>query len=88
MTLMHLMENAIKHNEVTKDKPLNICITVNDGHLLFKNNVNPRYHSPSLGGSLTTLKELYRLRTNRGVEVKSNGEEFKVSIQLINRTES
>lgn len=85
MTLIHLMENAIKHNEVTEDKPLEIIIAEQGGGLSFKNNLNPKVQSPSLSGSLATLEELYRLKADSTMKVSVSEKEFVISFPLIKR---
>jgi len=85
MTLIHLMENAIKHNEVTEKKPLEIIISEAGSHLTFKNNLNPKIQSPSIGGSLATLRELYRLKTESEIEISESEEEFAITIPLIKK---
>jgi len=83
MSLIHLMENAIKHNEVSDGKPLYISISEKDGSLFFVNNLNPKIQNTSLGGSLATLKELYRLKTGSELTVSNSGRNFTVIIPLI-----
>jgi len=83
MTLIHLMENAIKHNEVSEENPLCISISEKGDSLSFTNNLNPKIQSSSLGGSLATLKELYRLKTGSDLTVSNSGRDFRVMIPLI-----
>ena len=83
MTLIHLMENAIKHNEVSEDKPLEVSISEQDKHLYFKNNRNPKIQNSSLGGSLSTLQELYQYKTNSKLKISKSKDDFIVSIPLI-----
>lgn len=82
MTLIHLFENAIKHNEVTEEKPLQISVVEQGGFLYFKNNLNQKLQNPSSGGSLATLRELYRLKTEYDMKISKNEQEFTVSFPL------
>lgn len=86
MTLIHLMENALKHNEVTEEKPLQIAIIEKEGSLYVKNNCNPKMQDTSMGGSLATLEELYRLKTESAMEVSQNEQEFTVTFPLLSRS--
>jgi sensor histidine kinase YesM len=58
LSLQMLVENAIKHNEISKDHPLLISITsTENGHVIVKNNLRRREVSePSLGTGLENLK--------------------------------
>jgi hypothetical protein len=55
-----LVENAIKHNEISTEKPLEINIYCKDGMLVVKNSYQPREdHPESLGIGLQNLKDRY-----------------------------
>jgi sensor histidine kinase YesM len=58
LSLQMLVENAIKHNEISKDHPLLITITsTGNGQVIVKNNLQRREVSePSLGTGLENLK--------------------------------
>ncbi|WP_042499393.1 sensor histidine kinase [Algibacter lectus] len=44
LSLETLVENAIKHNEITKQKPLIIDVIINSDFITVKNNFTPRKH--------------------------------------------
>jgi LytS/YehU family sensor histidine kinase len=58
LSLQMLVENAIKHNEISEDHPLLITITsTGNGQVIVKNNLQRREVSePSLGTGLENLK--------------------------------
>lgn len=59
LSLQMLVENAIKHNEISKDRPLVISITsTGKGHVIVKNNLQQKDISePSLGTGLENLRK-------------------------------
>ena len=42
LSLETLVENAIKHNEITKSNPLNIEVEINNTHVTVTNNYSPK----------------------------------------------
>lgn len=84
VTLQILIENAIKHNVVDKDKPLYIDIRTKGDYLVVCNNLQLRKRvetSNRLG--LDRLKSLYRFLTERPVLVEETDTDFAVSVPLI-----
>ncbi|MFP4059156.1 MAG: sensor histidine kinase [Bacteroidales bacterium] len=64
LTVQLLIENAIKHNEISEENPLTIDIYSGNYHLVIKNNLQPRKEfMESHGTGLHNLKERYRLIT-------------------------
>jgi LytS/YehU family sensor histidine kinase len=84
LSLQILMENAIKHNIVSSDKPLKIDVFSEDGKLVVSNNLQKKnQENESTGIGLDNLRNRYRLLGDRQVEVKESGAIFIVSIPLI-----
>jgi len=84
MSLQMLAENAVKHNSISKTKPLFISITVSDDYLMISNNIQLR-QSPerSTGLGLLNISERYRIITGKEVIVQNTGEKFIVSLPVI-----
>jgi len=60
LSLQVILENAIKHNIVNKEKPLHIELSVTNNCLYIKNNLQPKiYSSPSTGTGLENLLKRY-----------------------------
>lgn len=60
MTVQLLVENAIKHNVITRDKPLFIDIYIEEFFLVVRNTYQKREpHAPSTGIGLQNLTERY-----------------------------
>lgn len=84
LSLQILMENAIKHNIVSSDKPLKIEVAALNGKLVVSNNLQKKNQlNESTGIGLNNISNRYKLLGNGGVEVKENGSDFTVSIPLI-----
>lgn len=85
LTLQMLVENAVKHNNVSKDAPLSIGIgCTGDGRLLVKNNLQPKQgFVDSTGIGLNNIREKYRLLGLPEVELQNAEQEFTVLIPLV-----
>jgi len=84
--ILILVENAVKHNNMTEEEPLRITVTNNETSLLVSNNIQPRFlleESSRMG--LQNLKERYRLLYGETVTVNNDGETFSVSIKMIRK---
>jgi two-component system LytT family sensor kinase len=84
VTLQILIENATKHNIVSKEIPLKISITTDNGYISFVNGVNKKSqveHSNKQG--LENLKSLYRYLSERPIEIIEEKSQFQVRIPLI-----
>lgn len=83
MSLMNLMENAVKHNEISIEKPLSIDISIDQEKVVFTNNRTPRIVHDSSGSGLKHLKEIYARKYERQVIVEKTEKEFRVTVPLI-----
>lgn len=85
LSLQALVENAIKHNEISKADPLKIVVAITDNHeLIVENNIQPK---KVLGeSSKTGLKNLagrYEFLTGKKMIITKNEHYFRVSLPLI-----
>ena len=86
-TLQLLIENAIKHNEASKLKPLSIKIYREGQWLLVHNNRNPkRTTEDSSKVGLANIKSRYKLLGNESPEVIQEDHSFTVKVPLITAT--
>ncbi|MEL6674783.1 MAG: histidine kinase [Bacteroidota bacterium] len=86
LSLQMLVENAVKHNEISSHQPLHIRISLSGDqqHLQVENNVNERLHVlASTGMGLDNIRQRYRYYTRQKVEVDAQPERFCVSLPLI-----
>lgn len=84
LALQGLLENAIKHNTHTKDKPLDVTIYIEDGCLVIENNIVPlvaKAESTKLG--LAYMNETMTLLFSKGISIQNEGKTFRVLIPLI-----
>jgi LytS/YehU family sensor histidine kinase len=82
-TLQILVENAIKHNELSHDHPLPINISIADNFLIVTNTkTGKKLHRESTGIGLKNLGTQYRLLTKSKIEIKDTEEKFTVKLPL------
>lgn len=87
LTLQMLIENALKHNLYSKEKPLEISITsIEENALAVKNNLRKRklkHETTKLG--LENIRKRYSYHTNKQVLVREEGDFFEVIIPLLDK---
>ncbi len=83
LAIQELLENAIKHNRMSRTEPLTIQITSELHHLCISNPNRPKAHLPhSTGTGLENLAMRLRLLATPNLSVQK-GELFRVSLPLI-----
>lgn len=86
LSLQLLLENAIKHNQVTQDAPLKVKIFQQGNYLIISNNYNPKtVIKHSVGVGLVNIKQRYGLLTERKVVVEKSDAFFRVKIPLLTK---
>ncbi|MBE7170820.1 MAG: histidine kinase [Williamsia sp.] len=84
ISLQVLMENAIKHNVVSKEAPLHVSICTEKGKLVVKNNLQRKPQMlPSEKMGLNYIISKYALVNVTGVEIEDKHAEFIVRLPLI-----
>lgn len=84
LAMQGLLENAIKHNTHTKEKPLEVKVYVADGCLCMANNIVPLLalkESTKLG--LAYIRETMLLMFDKDITVENDGKNFVVKIPLL-----
>jgi hypothetical protein len=84
LSLQLLLENAVKHNVITSDNPLEIRIYQENGFLSIENNISPK--SSLEKGTKVGLKNIdlrYSLITDETVKITNNNKIFKVKLPLL-----
>jgi two-component system, LytTR family, sensor kinase len=84
--LQILVENAIKHNCFSKDKPLLIKIKILSGYVIVVNKTDPkRIRSCSTRIGLKNLNMRYKIITKQSISIENNNQYFCVKLPLIKR---
>ncbi len=86
LVLQLLLENAVKHNAVSAETPLNVTIFADKqlSRLFIRNKINKRRtQEPGTGTGLLNIVNRYKLLSKEEVSIENNLEEFIVSIPLI-----
>lgn len=85
-SLQPLVENALKHNLLTEQRPIEILIDEHDGYIRVSNNLQVRtYKAPSTGQGLSNLTERYRLLGAEQIRIEPGPEVFRVSIKILEK---
>jgi two-component system LytT family sensor kinase len=85
LSLQLLVENAVKHNQLSKTYPLLIDIFTTAGKkLIISNNLHPRIiKSPSNRIGLENIRSKYSLLNQEGFQVLEDGKTFSVVLPLM-----
>lgn len=88
-SIQSLIENAIKHNEVTEESPLKIKVFYKGGRIITENNLQVKSHidEPS-GKGLINLIERYRILSAEEVIILQDNDTFSVSIKVLSNEDS
>ncbi|HIZ27351.1 histidine kinase [Barnesiella sp. An55] len=84
MAVQMLVENAVKHNEISNRNPLTIHIGVEGNSLYVSNRIQPKLSDSSntcIG--LANLSKRYRLLFGCDITIEENEKNFKVTLPLI-----
>ncbi len=84
LSLQMLVENAVKHNEASKENPLLVEVFEANGHIVVRNNFQPKSMvSDSSGVGLSNIRARYAFMTNKPVEAGIVGAYYEVRVPLL-----
>lgn len=84
LSVQMLVENAIKHNEISDKNPLLIRIfSTDDDYLIVENQLRKKAGSEGSGSGIQNIKDRYEFFTNKKVTISESTTEFSVSIPLL-----
>jgi len=86
LTVQTLVENAVKHNEVSKRKPLTLTIeTTRSPSLIVMNTVHEKITAEDgTGIGLANLSKQFLLLLGKDLSISNENNEFRVEVPLIN----
>jgi len=88
MTLQLLVENAVKHNEVSEAFPLHIIIRRNGATLEVENSLRvKRVGEDSKNTGLRNIKQQFSYFTDRQIEITDDGGKFVVRVPVLKVSE-
>jgi len=89
MTLQFLIENCVKHNEISASKPLQINIFRENSLIFVKNNLQlKKAEDSSTGTGLSNMVQQYSYFTDRQIIIRETDKEFSVEVPIIKSLES
>jgi sensor histidine kinase YesM len=84
LTLQLLIENAVKHNVLSKHRPLAININVKDDYLSISNNFQPKNYVENSGNvGLSNINKRYMLLAEKEIKINLVNGDFQVLIPII-----
>jgi hypothetical protein len=84
LSLQLLLENAVKHNVVTVERPLRIRVYEEGGMLCVSNNLQEKQVvKKSSGVGLRNIQERYQILSNREVQIRKSTSDFTVKLPLL-----
>lgn len=84
LVVQMLIENAVKHNVISRHHPLNIRIYTEADYLVVENAIQPKLtKQPSTGFGLQNIRNRYALLSSLPVKIEEQEDCFRISIPLI-----
>ncbi len=85
LTLQILVENAVKHNEISKSNPLKVkVVREGSGYISVRNNLQEKVQAQHKSGiGLENIKARYRFVSKKEIEVKKENGQFEVRVPVV-----
>lgn len=87
LTLQLLVENVIKHNTITINKPMKIDIFIQNDYLVLSNSINRKKSTYESGVGLQNLANRCRLMLGREISITDTDNQFTVKIPISKQDE-
>jgi len=88
MTLQLLVENAVKHNEVSEAFPLIIIIRKNEDYLEVENSLRIKHvGEDSKSTGLKNIEQQFSFFTDKHIEINNSNGKFRVRVPILNAAE-
>lgn len=82
LTLQLLVENVIKHNSITHNKPMQIDISIDNKYLKVSNPIQPRKSNETSGVGLQNLSNRCKLMLGEEISILNSNGHFTVKVPL------
>ncbi|QKX06728.1 histidine kinase [Aquimarina sp. TRL1] len=83
MVLQLLVENAVKHNEISENNPLHVSIYIKENHIVVENKIRPRTtFVDSTGQGLANIDKRYLLLKDQHIKISDGDDVFMVQLPL------
>jgi len=84
LSVQMLVENAIKHNEISDKNPLEIRVYMSDDeYLTVENQLQKKSGSEGNGSGIQNISDRYKFFTDKQVAISITSERFRISIPLL-----
>jgi hypothetical protein len=84
MALQMLVENAVKHNIISSQKPLEIEIGINNNYIFIQNNLQRKESLESSNGiGLENIRSRYIMLSGKDIVITDKGTYFRVELPII-----
>ena len=84
MTLQLLVENAVKHNEVSEAYPLQISIRKNEDYLEVENSLRIKHvGEDSKSTGLKNIEQQFSFFTDKEIEISKSNGNFLVRVPIL-----
>ena len=83
LSLQLLLENAIKHNKISTENPLNIHIETQPDKLIVWNKFQPKKQTGTTGIGLKNIQKRYDLLSGKHVNISQDQQVFKVELPIL-----
>jgi LytS/YehU family sensor histidine kinase len=85
LSIQMLIENAIKHNVVSAEKPLIVDVSIDDQWVTVSNPIQPKFQpsAESTGFGLSSLTTRYQYLTDQKIEIHHDLNTFTVKIPVL-----
>ncbi|MCH2196907.1 histidine kinase [Kordia sp.] len=88
MSLQLLLENAIKHNVISRSKPLTVTISIEDDYLVVHNKIQPKSTQlPSTKLGLINIEKRHALISKKLPKIQNDTKEFIAKMPLLDSSD-
>lgn len=85
LALQQVIENTIKHNEVSKEKPLQITIGIQDDYIIIQNTKQLKTAAEKIKGTgIENIRKRYAFLTEKEVIIEDEANSFTIKLPLLN----